>query len=96
MTKQDYLDELQGDLDELIGCQEDPFFRGQYIALDYARDLAKHIRPYGTRKTARSICVSLTAEQADYLSGLLGNGALDRLIRSKITRGLNEWRDLGH
>ena len=90
------MDELQEGLDELMSNLEDPFFRGQYIALDYARDLAKHIRPYGTRKTARSICVSLTAEQAEYLSGLLGNEALDRLIRGKITRGLNEWQDLGH
>lgn len=96
MTKQDYLDELQEGLDELMPNLEDPFFRGQYIALDYAKDLARRIKPYGARKTAKSICVTLTAEQAKYLSGLLGNGALDRLIRGKITKGLNEWQDLGH
>ena len=93
MTKQDYLDELQEGLDELMTSLEDPFFRGQYIALDYARDLAKHIRPYGTRKTSRSVSISLTSEQAKYLDGLLGNGALDRLIRGKITKAVNEqWR----
>lgn len=93
MTKQDYLDELQEGLDELMPSLEDPFFRGQYIALDYARDLAKHIRPYGTRKTSKSVSISLTSEQAKYLDGLLGNGALDRLIRGKITKAVNEqWR----
>lgn len=96
MTKQDYLDELQEGLDELAPCLEDPFLRGQYIALDYARDLAKRINPYGTRKDARTICVRLTGEQARQILDLLGNGALDRLIRGKITRGLNEWQDLGH
>lgn len=90
MTKQDYIDELQGDLEELLPNLEDPFFRGQYIALDYAKDLAKRIKPYGTRKTAKSVSISLTAEQAKYLSSLLGNGALDRLIRGKITKGINE------
>ena len=93
MTKQDYIDTLRGDIDELYPNLEDPFYRGQYIALDYARDLAKHIRPYGTRKTAKSISINLTKEQADYLDGLLGNGALDRLIRGKITKGVNElWK----
>ena len=90
MTKQDYLDELQEGLDELMPSLEDPFFRGQYIALDYARDLAKHIRPHGTRKTSRSVSINLTSEQAKYLDGLLGNGALDRLIRAKITKAVNE------
>ena len=93
MTKQDYIDAIKSDMDELLDRQEDPFFRGQYIALDYARDLAKHIRPYGTRKTSKSVSISLTSEQAKYLDGLLGNGALDRLIRGKITKAVNEqWR----
>ena len=93
MTKQDYIDELQGNLDELYSSLDDPFFRGQYIALDYARDLAKHIRPYGVRKTARSVSINLTGEQAKYLDGLLGNGALDKIIRGKITKAVNEqWK----
>lgn len=93
MTKQDFIDELQGDLEELLPNLEDPFYRGQYIALDYAKDLAKRIKPYGARKTAQSVSISLTKEQADYLGGLLGNGALDRLIRGKITKGVNElWK----
>ena len=93
MTKQDYIDTIKEGMDDLLDKQEDPFYRGQYIALDYARDLAKHIRPYGTRKTAKSISINLTKEQADYLDGLLGNGALDRLIRGKITKGVNElWK----
>jgi hypothetical protein len=93
MTKQDYIETIKDDMDELLSRQDDPFFRGQYIALDYARDLATRIHPYGTRKTARSVSISLTAEQAKYLSSLLGDGALDRLIRGKITRGMNElWK----
>ncbi len=93
MTKQDYMDAIKEDMDELLDRQDDPFFRGQYIALDYARDLARLIRPYGTRKTTQSVSISLTEEQAKYLSGLLGNGELDRLIRGKITKGVNElWK----
>ena len=93
MTKQDYIETIKDDMDELLDRQDDPFFRGQYIALDYAKDLAMRIRPYGTRKTSRSVSISLTAEQAKYLSSLLGDGALDRLIRGKITKGMNElWK----
>lgn len=93
MTKQDYIDAIKDDMDELLDRQDDPFFRGQYIALDYAKDLAMRIRPYGIRKTSRSVSISLTAEQAKYLSSLLGDGALDRLIRGKITKGMNElWK----
>lgn len=94
MTKQDCLDELKEALDELLACQNDPFCRGQYIALDYARDLVKDIRPYVARKTSSSVYISLTKEQAGYLSSLLGNGPLDRVIRAKITRSVNDlWQD---
>lgn len=90
MTKQDFIDELTACLEEIFPCMEDPFFRGQYIALDYARDIARKIRPYTARKTSKSVSISLTGEQAKYLSSILGNGALDRVIRGKITKGLNE------
>ncbi len=91
MTKQDYMDAIKEDMDELLDRQDDPFFRGQYIALDYARDLARHIRPYGTRKTAKTMEIRLTPEQERHLESLLGDGELDRLLRIKLTRARNEY-----
>ena len=88
MTKQDYISELEKARDLAISAQTD-FFRGEATALDYAIELAAHIRPYSVRKTAKTIEIRLTDEQAKHLDGLLGNGPLDRLIRSKLTRARN-------
>lgn len=85
MTKQDYINELERARDLAISAQTD-FFRGEATALDYAIELASRIKPYSTRKTAKTLEIRLTDEQARYLEGLLGNGALDRLIRAKVTR----------
>lgn len=88
MTKADYLNELQAGLDELLFCQEDPFYRGQYIALDYAKELAKTIRTRVPYKYSKNVNVSFTKEQARFLAGLLGNGELEKAIKAKLERGL--------
>ena len=88
MTKQDYLDELKEAISDVSAEREndDPFYRGQAVAFSYAYELARRIKPYSTRKTAKTLEIRLTDEQARHLEGLLGNGALDRLLRAKITR----------
>lgn len=88
MTKQDYLNEIKEALADISATEQcdDPFYRGQAVAFSYAYELARRIKPYSVRKTARNIDLSLTDEQARYLEGLLGNGALDRLLRAKMTK----------
>jgi hypothetical protein len=88
VTKQDYIDELQEGLDELLGNLEDPFMRGQYIALEYAKDLARNIRPYCLGRSNHKVNVSLTWEQARRVQELLTKGELDKTIYTKIERGM--------
>lgn len=90
MTKQDYIDELQEGLDELLGNLDDPFMRGQYIALEYAKDLARNIRPYCAGKSSHKVNVSLTWEQAKRVEALLGKGELDKMIYNKLERAMAE------
>ena len=85
MTKGDYVGDLIAAREEALASEGD-FFRGEATALDYAIELAARIKPYSARKTAKTLEIRLTDEQARHLEGLLGNGALDRLLRAKITR----------
>ena len=89
MTKLDLLNELD-EVRTLARGQPSDFFRGQVVALDYAIEMVAKLKPYSVRKTAKTIEIRLTPEQAKRLDSLLGNGALDRLIRGKITRAVNE------
>ena len=89
MTKLDLLNELD-EVRTLARGQPSDFFRGQVVALDYAIEMVAKLKPYSVRKTAKTIEIRLTPEQAKRLDSLLGNGELDRLIRGKITRAVNE------
>ena len=89
MTKFDCIKELEGARNLALSAQTD-FFRGEVCALDYAIEIVGKVNPYSVRKTYKNVLISLTREQAKYLSDLLGNGALDRLIKSKIERGMSE------
>ena len=89
MTKQDCMEELMKEKD-IARYAEGDYFRGQADALEYAVSLVGRIKPYSVRKTYKNVLISLTCEQAKYLSDLLGNGALDRLIKGKIERGMSE------
>lgn len=89
MTKTDILGELDEARTMALGVSTD-FFRGQVTALDYAIEMVRKLKPYSVRKTAKTIEIRLTPEQAKRLDSLLGNGELDRLIRGKITRAVNE------
>ena len=89
MTKLDLLNELD-EVRTLARGQPSDFFRGQVTALDYAIEMVRKLKPYSVRKTAKTIEIRLTPEQAKRLDSLLGNGELDRLIRGKITRAVNE------
>ena len=88
MTKADYLNELQEGLNELANCLEDPFYRGQYIALDYAKDLASSIKTRVPYKYSKNVNVSLTKEQARFLLEALGGGEMERAIKTKLERGI--------
>ena len=96
MTKQDCLDEIKELMEEAKNANGNKFQLGQFVALEYCYDMVKRIKPYSVHKTAINVPVSLTLEQAKYLEGLLGNGALDRVIRGKITKGINNlWEEQG-
>ncbi len=87
MTKTEIIE----DLDEartLARCgPATDYFRGQADALDYAIAVVRNLR--APKRPPRTIELHLTPEQARRIDSLLGNGELDRLIRGKITRGMD-------
>ncbi len=75
-------------MDELAPCQDNPFYRGQYIALTYAKEIAASIRIHVPYKYSKNVNVSFTKEQAKFLLETLGDGELERAIKAKLERSL--------
>lgn len=89
MTKSDILSESEEARLSIRGEPAD-FFRGEAAALDFAIEIVQGLRPR-SRNAAKALELRLTPEQARHIESALGNGAMDRLIRAKLTKARNEY-----
>jgi hypothetical protein len=89
MTKRTALEELREAIDSIKG--DTPYERGEKAGLELAYSYLREVRTTA-RKIPNTVEVRLTPEQCRRIDALLTNGPLDRLIRGKIGRSLEELR----
>ena len=89
MTKRTALAELRDTICSIK--DETPYERGEKAGLELAYAYLREVRTTA-RKIPNTVEVRLTPEQCRRIDSLLGNGPLDRLIRGKINRSLEELR----